>query len=378
MKTISILGSTGSIGTQSLDVIRNSSDFKVVGLSTNSNIDLIEKQAIEFRPQMVGVMDEEMAQTLKKRLKRYNIKVVEGINGLIEIATESSAETIITSVVGIIGLVPTLEAIKEGKNIALANKETLVTAGELVMAEAMKNNVNVIPIDSEHSAIFQCMKSGKPKEIRRIILTASGGPFRGRQRNDLENVTVKEALNHPNWSMGKKITIDSATLMNKGLEVIEAKWLFDIDIDKIDVIVHPQSVIHSMVEFIDGNIIAQMGIADMRIPIQYALNYPNRIKNSINSLNLIEIGKLSFESPDINTFECLRLAIYALEKGGTMPAVLNAANEVAVDLFLNGKIKFLEIPEVIKKTMYKHNLILTPNLDDILEADKWARQEVLL
>ncbi|MGF7057129.1 1-deoxy-D-xylulose-5-phosphate reductoisomerase [Brassicibacter mesophilus] len=378
MKNISILGSTGSIGTQSLEVVRNIEGFKVIGLTTNSNIELLEKQAIEFMPKIVGVMDEQKASILKDKLKGYNIKVVEGMNGLIEVATESNIDVVITSVVGMVGLIPTLEAIKAGKHIALANKETLVTAGKIVTDEAIKNNVSIIPVDSEHSAIFQCLKSGNNDEISKIILTASGGPFRGKKRHQLESVEIKDALNHPNWSMGKKITIDSATLMNKGLEVIEAKWLFNIDIDKIEVVVHPQSIIHSMVEFQDGSIIAQMGVPDMKVPIQYALTYPERKKNSLDRLDLVKSGKLTFEYPDIDTFKCLRLAIDALKKGGTMPAVLNAANEVAVELFLSEKIKFLEIADAIEKIMGIHNIINEPSLEDVLKADRWARREMFL
>jgi 1-deoxy-D-xylulose-5-phosphate reductoisomerase len=378
LKNISILGSTGSIGTQSLEVVRNIEGFKVIGLTTNSNIELLEKQAIEFMPKIVGVMDEQKASILKDKLKGYNIKVVEGMNGLIEVATESNIDVVITSVVGMVGLIPTLEAIKAGKHIALANKETLVTAGKIVTDEAIKNNVSIIPVDSEHSAIFQCLKSGNNDEISKIILTASGGPFRGKKRHQLESVEIKDALNHPNWSMGKKITIDSATLMNKGLEVIEAKWLFNIDIDKIEVVVHPQSIIHSMVEFQDGSIIAQMGVPDMKVPIQYALTYPERKKNSLDRLDLVKSGKLTFEYPDIDTFKCLRLAIDALKKGGTMPAVLNAANEVAVELFLSEKIKFLEIADAIEKIMGIHNIINEPSLEDVLKADRWARREMFL
>lgn len=377
MKKISILGSTGSIGTQALDVIRNSNKMEVIGLSANTNIDLLEKQALEFRPKIVAVYNLEKAKELSNRLKNYNIKVVGGIEGLIEVCVEESIDIVLTSVVGMIGLIPTLEAIKARKTIALANKETLVTAGEIVMKAAKDNNVTIIPVDSEHSAIFQAFKSGKKEEVSKIILTASGGPFRGKKREELVDVTYREALKHPNWAMGKKLTIDSSTLMNKGLEVIEAKWLFDLDVSNIDVVIHPQSIIHSMVEFIDGSIIAQMGVTDMRIPIQYALTYPNRETNEINKLDLIKLGKLTFEAPDYETFPCLKLALESIKQGGTMPAVLNAANEVAVDLFLRDKIKYYDIPILIQKTMSRHNNIIKPTLEEILQSDKWAREKVL-
>lgn len=377
MKGISILGSTGSIGTQALDVIRQTNEYKVIALTTNKNIDLLEKQAIEFQPKLVAAMDQKQFIILRDRFKGYNIRVVFGIEGLIEAATLEESKVVLNSVVGMIGLIPTLEAIKNGKKIALANKETLVTAGEIVMKEALKHNVEILPVDSEHSAIFQCLRSGSQNEISRLILTASGGPFRGKKPKELLNVKVEDALKHPNWKMGKKITIDSATLMNKGLEVIEAKWLFDVDIDKIDVIVHPQSIIHSMVEFIDGSIIAQMGIPDMRIPIQYALSHPKRIKNKLNKLDFNTLRDLTFEKPDNEAFPCLDLAYKAISSGGTLPAVLNAANETAVELFLENKISFLNIPEIISKVMDSHNNILSPTLDDVLESDKWAREMVI-
>ncbi|WP_026893814.1 1-deoxy-D-xylulose-5-phosphate reductoisomerase [Clostridiisalibacter paucivorans] len=374
MKKIAILGSTGSIGTQTLDVVRNDNGYKVVALSANKNIDLLEKQAIEFRPEVVTVVDKSMANILKKRLKQYNIEVLSGIEGLNNIASESTADMVLTAVVGMVGLKPTLSAIKAKKTIALANKETLVTAGKIVMDEAEQNAVDIIPVDSEHSAIFQCLKGGSKEEIKRLILTASGGPFRGKDEKYLKKVNVKDALNHPNWSMGKKITIDSATLMNKGLEVIEARWLFDVKLDKIDVTVHPQSIVHSMVEYIDGSVIAQMGVSDMRIPIQYALTYPKRKKNSLDSLDFVSIGNLNFERPDTKTFRCLSLAMEALKIGGTMPSVLNASNEVVVQWFLDGKIGFMEIPKFIEDIMEKHNNILDPTIEDILESDRWARE----
>ncbi|WIV13950.1 1-deoxy-D-xylulose-5-phosphate reductoisomerase [Proteiniborus sp. MB09-C3] len=377
LKGISILGSTGSIGTQALDVIKHSGEYKVIALTTNRNIDLLEQQALEFSPRLVAVMDLDKSKILKDRLRGYNIKVVSGIEGLIEAAAIEGADVVITSVVGMIGLLPTLEAIKSGKKIALANKETLVTAGEIVMKEASKNKVDIIPIDSEHSAIFQGLRCGNRDEVSKLILTASGGPFRGKSTNDLKNIKVEEALKHPNWSMGKKLTIDSATLMNKGLELIEAKWLFNVDIDKIDVIVHPQSIIHSMVEYIDGSIIAHMGIPDMRIPIQYSLTHPKRIGNQLKKLDFIALKELTFELPDTKVFPCLELAYEAIKSGGTMPAVLNASNEVAVELFLSNKIGFLEIPNIIHNVMTRHILIKNPTLDDILESDKWAREVVI-
>ncbi|WP_069649573.1 1-deoxy-D-xylulose-5-phosphate reductoisomerase [Caloranaerobacter ferrireducens] len=377
MKNVSILGSTGSIGTQTLEVINELDDFNIVGLSANTNIDLLEKQALKYKPQIVAVYDENRAKLLREKLRIHNIKVVSGMDGLIEVATEKQSDIVLTSVVGMIGLLPTLEAIKSGKIIALANKETLVTAGEIVMAEAKKNNIDIIPVDSEHSAIFQSLKSGAKEEVSKIILTASGGPFRGKKLNDLKNVSVFDALKHPNWSMGRKISIDSATLMNKGLEVIEAKWLFDVNIENIEVVVHPQSIIHSMVEFIDGSIIAQLGVPDMKIPIQYALTYPARKYSSTKKLKLTEIKELTFEEPDLDTFPCLKFAFEAIKQGGTMPSVLNAANEIAVKLFLEGKIQFLDIPKLIEKAMLKHKIIYKPNLDDIIESDKWAREYII-
>ncbi|MFA5523354.1 MAG: 1-deoxy-D-xylulose-5-phosphate reductoisomerase [Tissierellales bacterium] len=377
MKGISILGSTGSIGTQALNVIKNFSEYKVMALTTNRNIELLEQQALEFSPKLVVVMDLDKSKKLKDRLKGYNIKVASGIEGLIEAASLEGSDIVITSVVGMIGLIPTLEAIKCGKKIALANKETLVSAGEIVMREALKNKVDIIPIDSEHSAIFQALRCGNSNEISKIILTASGGTFRGRNIQDLRNVRVEDALKHPNWSMGKKITVDSATLMNKGLEVIEAKWLFNVDIEKIEVIVHPQSIIHSMVEYIDGSVIAQMGIPDMRIPIQYALTHPKRIGNQLDRLDFVAVKDLTFEKPNTEVFPCLQIAYEAIKSGGTMPAVLNASNEVAVEMFLNNKINFLEIPEIISEVMAHHTIIKNPTLEDVLESDKWARKMVI-
>lgn len=376
MKRISILGSTGSIGTQALDVIRNNFGFEVVALSANKNIELLEKQIYEFNPKIVAVADENKAKILKGKIAHMDTRVVGGMDGLIEVATEESVHIVLTSVVGMIGLLPTIEAIRAKKTIALANKETLVTAGALVMDEAKKHNVDILPVDSEHSAIFQCLNGEKKRDINKMVVTASGGPFRGKSKEYLENVSLKDALKHPNWSMGRKITIDSATLMNKGLEVIEAKWLFDIDIDKIDVVVHPESIVHSMVEFIDGSVMAQLGIHDMRIPIQYALTYPNRVENKLERLDLTNIASLNFEKPDMETFPCLKLAIDSLRKGGTTTAVLNAANEVAVGLFLEEKINFTDIPKIVENEISNHNNI-SVTLENILNVDSITRKRVL-
>ncbi|HOA81521.1 MAG TPA: 1-deoxy-D-xylulose-5-phosphate reductoisomerase [Defluviitaleaceae bacterium] len=373
MKKISILGSTGSIGTQTLDVVRNIEGFEVKALSTNKNIDLLEKQIEEFHPKKVAVMDEEKAYELKKRIGS-KIEILKGLEGLIEIAVMDEIDTLVTSVVGVIGLIPTYKAIQNKKNIALANKETLVTAGKIIMEEAKKNNVSIYPVDSEHSAIFQCLQGNPLNPVSRLILTASGGPFRNKSLKELENVTVKEALKHPNWEMGAKITIDSATMMNKGLEVIEARWLFDVELNKIEVLIHPQSIIHSMVEFEDGSIIVQMGEPDMRLPIQYALTYPKRVKNNWPKVNFAERNLLSFENPDLSVFKCLQLAYDALKIGGSMPAVLNAANEVAVDKFLKKEIAFLDIPRIIQDVMDKHELVENPSLSDIVNVDDWARK----
>lgn len=375
-KKIAILGSTGSIGTQTLDIVRRDPNMEVVSLSAHSNIDLLEEQIKEFRPQLVCVMKEEKAEELKKRLKRtsYEIDVVTGVEGLIEVATLNEAEIVVTAVVGMIGLLPTIRAIEAKKTIALANKETLVTAGELVMNLAKEHGVSILPVDSEHSAVFQCLRGNKHGEIENIILTASGGPFREYTKEQLENVTVEQALNHPNWKMGSKITIDSATLMNKGLEVIEAKHLFDVAPEQIDVVVHKESIVHSMVEYVDGSTIAQLGMPDMRHPIGYALYYPERTHlDCISKLKLAEIKNLSFEHPRKDVFPCLQYAYDALKVGGTMPAVLNAANEIVVEAFLNGKISFMEIPQIIHNVMEEHICISSPTLEQILESDAWAR-----
>lgn len=376
-KKVVILGSTGSIGTQTLDVIRHQGDIEVIGLSANSQLDKIEEQIMAFHPQMVCMMSEDKAKALRERLKNNGIQteVVSGLSGLVQVATLSEADVVVTAVVGMIGLVPTVEAIKAGKTIALANKETLVTAGDLVMGLAKEKNVPILPVDSEHSAIFQSLQGNRHESIDKLILTASGGPFRAFSKEQLNEVTVEQALKHPNWVMGSKITIDSATLMNKGLEVIEAKHLFNVAPSEIDVVVHKESIVHSMVAYKDGSVIAQLGMPDMRHPIAYALNYPERRgADYIEKLDLVKISQLSFEAPRMNDFPCLQLAYDALEIGGTMTAVLNATNEEVVALFLNKQISFMQIPEIIHRVMDQHISISKPDLEQILECDKWARK----
>ena len=374
MKRIAILGSTGSIGTQTLDVVEQGG-FEVVALTANSSIDTLAEQALKFDSKFVVIMNPDLVDELKYKLKDSNIEVLQGMEGLIQVATHSDVELVVNSLVGAVGVRPTLEAIGAGKNIALANKETLVTAGELVMSEAEKHRVQILPIDSEHNALFQAMVGEDRKSISRLILTASGGPFRTYSKDDLEGVTREQALDHPNWDMGGKITIDSATLMNKGLEVIEAHWLFGIDYDYIDVVVHPQSVVHSLVEYVDSSVLAELGEPDMRVPIQYALTYPARRTNQLEKLDLVKIGQLTFEEPKRDLFPCLDLAYRAGKRGGTLPAVMNAANEVAVAKFLKEELTFLEIPQLIKKVMDNHKVIDSPDLEQILEADKWARKQ---
>ncbi len=373
MKKIAILGSTGSIGVTSLKVIRkNPERYKVVGLTAGRNIKLLFEQIKEFRPKAVAVLRKEDAEELKEAIGE-KVEVYYGEEGFIKIATMDVADTVISSITGAAGLLPTFFAIKAGKQIALANKETMVMAGSIVVKEAKKRGVSIIPIDSEHSAILQSLQGHPREDLRRIILTASGGPFRKLSLKEMENVTPEQALKHPNWNMGKKITIDSATMMNKGLEVIEAKWLFDLEIDQIDILIHPQSIIHSMVEYKDGAIIAQLGIPDMTIPISYALSYPHHIKNDLPPLDLEKIGVLSFEKPDLKKFRCIELAYSAIRIGGTMPAVMNAANEIAVEAFLNRQIKFLDIPVIIEKVMSSHNASPVDDIDSVIEADRWAR-----
>ncbi|MGJ7910687.1 1-deoxy-D-xylulose-5-phosphate reductoisomerase [Neobacillus sp. LXY-1] len=376
MKQISLLGATGSIGTQTLDIIReHPTEFKLAAMSVGKNIELSRKIITEFKPELVSVQDDCDRQTLKSEFPQTVFTY--GLEGLIEVAVFKKSDILVNAVLGSIGLNPTLQAIESGKTIAIANKETLVTAGHLVMEAAKKNNVPLLPVDSEHSAIFQALQGEKEKNIERLILTASGGSFRDRSRKDLEHVTVKEALNHPNWSMGAKITIDSASMMNKGLEVIEAHWLFDMPYEKIDVLLHKESIIHSMVEFHDSSIIAQLGTPDMRVPIQFALTYPDRLPlTSSNRLNLAAVGKLHFQEMDQERFRCLKFAFEAGKKGGTLPTVLNAANEIAVDAFLKGKIRFLQIEDLIEKALYSHQIVEHPSLDIIQEVDKETRQYV--
>ena len=381
MKNISILGATGSIGTQTLDVIRNSEGkINLIGITANSSVDKIKEIIGEFEPKYVAMMDENSSKIIEEFCnKKYpNIQVFNGIDGLVKIATLEEIDTVVTSVVGMIGLRPTIAAIEAKKDIALANKETLVVAGELVMNKAKENNVKILPVDSEHSAIFQSLSGYKNKDINKILLTASGGPFRGKTIDDLKDVTVKEALKHPKWNMGQKISIDSATLMNKGLEVIEAHFLFDCDYDNIEVIVHPQSIIHSMVEYKDASVIAQLGSPDMRLPIQYALNYPERKGMIAKPVNFYELGALTFEKPDLETFKCLRFAYEAGKIGGLAPTILNGANEEAVALLLKEKIKFLQIAEIIEECMsvFKENYYDELNLDNIIELDKKVREYI--
>ncbi len=373
MRKISILGSTGSIGTQTLEVVENLNNIRVMAITGNNNIRLLEEQARKFQPELVAVMDEKNAALLRERLSDCDIRVVSGMDGLVEAAVYEGVDTVVTSVVGNVGLKPTFEAIRAGKNIALANKETLVSAGQLVMDLAKRHNIKIYPVDSEHSAIFQSLQGNEGNRIERILLTASGGPFRGKKRDELMGVTAADALKHPNWNMGNKITIDSATLMNKGLEVMEAKWLFDVDVEQIEVLVHPQSIVHSAVEYEDGAIVAQLGEPDMRVPIQYALTYPNRVKSPFPRVDFAKRSQFTFEKPDMETFRCLALAYRALKTGGTLPAVLNGANEIAVARFLKGEITFLQIPALIEQTMDAYTVKQEYTLEDLLEADAWAK-----
>jgi 1-deoxy-D-xylulose 5-phosphate reductoisomerase len=374
-RNIAILGSTGSIGVQALDVARNL-EIKVSGITAYSNLDLLEKQVREFKPRIVAVGTNELRLKFLDRIGDTGAEVLYGIDGMKKVAAMQEVDTVVTSIVGIAGLIPTMEAIRKKKDIALANKETLVTAGKLVVCEAEKQGIHIFPVDSEHCAIYQCLLGNRMQDVKQLILTASGGPFRGKSKIELKNVSVKDALNHPNWKMGSKITIDSATLMNKGLEVIEARWLFDMEPDKIKVIVHPKSIIHSMVEYIDGSIMAQLGSPDMKIPIQLALTYPERAHNSFSRLDLLKCGPLTFEEPDLDAFPCLSLAFEALKSGGTMPAAMNAANEVAVGLFLEGHVGFMDIPRIIEEIMQKHCVNTNPCMDDIIDTDRWARDSI--
>ena len=371
MKNIAIIGSTGSIGTQTLDIVRANKDINVVALAAGNNIELLEKQAREFKPDIIGVWSEDKAKQLRIALSDFAIKIVSGMEGLLEIATYKTVETVVTAIVGMIGIRPTVEAIKSGKDIALANKETLVTAGHIIMPLAKEYGVQILPVDSEHSAIFQCVH-GENNKISRLLITASGGPFRGYNKKELENVSLEDALKHPNWSMGKKITIDSATLVNKGLEVIEAKWLFGIEPENIEVVVQPQSIIHSMVEFEDGSIKAQLGTPDMKLPIQYALYYPERRFLAGERLDFTKMSGITIDVPDRNTFKGLDFAYRAISEGGSMPTVFNATNERAVAMFLNKEIKFLQIYDMIEACMEAHKTISNPSLEEILETERWV------
>jgi len=374
MKRLAILGSTGSIGINTLDIVRQFPDrFQVTGLSAGRNIELLKEQILQFRPKLVSVLNAELSEILQREFGASSPEVVHGVEGLIRVATQPEVDQVVSAIVGAVGLIPTLSAIKTGKAIALANKESLVMAGKIVMTEARMKGVQILPVDSEHSAIFQALLGHRKDEVRRLILTASGGPFRSLPLAKLQEVTVKEALRHPNWEMGKKITIDSASLMNKGLEVIEAHWLFDMPLEKITVQIHPQSVVHSMVEYMDGSIISQMGIADMRIPISYALSFPERLPLNLLPLDLSRQEGLTFFPPDPERFPCLRLAYRSIEIGETMPAVLSAANEIAVNAFLERSLRFTEIPLLIERVMDRHELKPVHTVEDILRADSWAR-----
>lgn len=372
MRKIAILGSTGSIGTQTLDIVREQGDLEVTAMAAGSNIDLLEKQIREFKPKIAAVWEEEKAEELRTRVRDMSIKIRSGMDGLLAVATDSDSEILVTAIVGMLGLRPTIAAIQCGKNIALANKETLVTAGHLIMPMAKEYRVSILPVDSEHSAIFQSLNGETGNAIHKIILTASGGPFRGKTKKDLEDIKVEDALKHPNWSMGRKITIDSSTLVNKGLEVMEAKWLFGVGLDKIQVVIHPQSVIHSAVEYEDGAVIAQLGTPDMRLPIQYALYYPKRRQMSGKRLNLAELGMMTFEEPDTDTFRGLALAYEAMKRGGNIPTAFNAANEKAVAMFLDRKISYPQITEIIEESMKNAKFVSNPDVAQILDTEAAA------
>ena len=375
-RKIGILGSTGSIGTQTLEIVRSNPDFKVIALAAGSNVDLMEKQAREFQPELCVMWTEEAAKELRLRLSDTSVTVLAGMDGLLTLAVMPEIQILVTAIVGMIGLRPTIAAIKAGKIIALANKETLVTAGHIIIPLAAKMQVPILPVDSEHSAIFQSMCGQSRKKVSKILLTASGGPFRGKKRQELLDITVEDALKHPNWSMGRKITIDSATLVNKGLEVIEAKWLFGVEPENIQVVVHPQSVIHSMVEYVDGAVIAQLGVPDMKLPIQYALTYPYRRPMEGKKLDFYELSSMTFGKADTDTFKGLPMAYDAIAAGGSMPTVYNAANEKAVSLFLNREIKFLEIYDLIQGAMENHKVKENPTVEEILEAEAEAYEYI--
>ena len=369
MKKIAILGSTGSIGTQTLDVVRANGDIEVLGISAGKNVQKLEEQVREFSPRLVAVWDETAARELALKIQDTDTRVVAGMDGLLELAAMPETEILVTAIVGMLGIRPTIEAIRAGKDIALANKETLVTAGHLIIPMAKEYGVKILPVDSEHSAIFQALNGERKAEIDKLLITASGGPFRGKTRKDLETVTLEDTLKHPNWVMGQKITVDSATLVNKGLEVMEAKWLFGVELDQIQVVVQPQSVIHSMVQFKDGGIIAQLGTPDMRLPIQYALYYPHRRYLDGDRLDFAELGQITFEKPDMETFLGLPMAIQASREGGSMPTVFNAANELAVSKFLRREIRFLDIYDIIGQSMERHKVIAKPELEEILAVE---------
>ena len=377
MKNIAVLGSTGSIGTQTLNIVRRNNDINVVAMSAGKNIDLLEKQIREFKPKLVSVENEKLAKDLRARIADFDVKVSYGPEGLTEVAVIKESEYLVTAIVGMLGLIPTIEAIKAGKKIALANKETLVTAGHIIMPLARECKTPILPVDSEHSAIFQSLQGYEGNRIDKILLTCSGGPFRGYTSKQLNHVSVKDALKHPNWRMGKKITIDSATMVNKGLEVMEAKWLFDVNVDNVEVLVHPQSILHSAVQFEDGAVIGQLGIPNMELPIQYALYYPERRKAPTGRLDLFKIGQLTFEKPDLKTFYGLRLAYQAMYMGGNAPTIYNAANELAVSMFLNEKIKFVEIPEIIQASIENVTVNKALTIDEILgtknETEEYIR-----
>ena len=372
MKKIGILGSTGSIGTQTLEIARSNSDLQVIALAAGSNVSLMEQQVREFHPMLAVMGSEEAAADLKNRIADTDTRVSAGMEGMLELAILPQMEVLVTAIVGMIGIRPTIAAIKAGKSIALANKETLVTAGHIIMPLAKEKGVSILPVDSEHSAIFQSMHGENRERVSKILLTASGGPFRGKKTEELQDITVEDALKHPNWSMGRKITVDSATLVNKGLEVMEAKWLFDVEPEQIQVVVHPQSIIHSMVEYVDGGIMAQLGMPDMKLPIQYALFYPDRRPMDGRRVDFFALKSISFEEPDIKTFRGLQLAYDAIAAGGSMPTVFNAANEKAVGLFLDKKIRFLAIYDLIQGAMEQHKVIANPTVDEILEAEAQA------
>ena len=369
MKKVAILGSTGSIGTQTLEVVRENGDLQITALAAGGNVDLMEKQIREFHPALAAMWTEEKAKELRDRVKDLPVKVVSGMDGLLEVATDPASEILVTAIVGMIGIRPTIAAMKAGKDIALANKETLVTAGHIIMPLAEECHVKILPVDSEHSAIFQCLNGEHKDQLKKILLTASGGPFRGKKKEELKNVQVEDALKHPNWSMGRKITIDSATLVNKGLEMMEARWLFGVEPKDIQIVVQPKSIIHSMVEFVDGAVIAQLGTPDMKLPIQYALYYPNRRHLPGDRLDFWTLNQITFEKPDLENFPGLKLAFDAAAAGGTMPTVYNAANERAVAKFLDRKIGFLDIPEIIRSCMEEHKVTENPTVEQILETE---------